>query len=114
MSLHRSDLRLLHRDRRFGVGFAFCARSVPERRTGVQLSELRDALGKLSLRDDRVPPIDALGLVSNELHGDRARDAGTFEVPNRRASEVVRNRADALLLSARIGFAGNTQTRVRP
>ena len=43
------------------------------------------------LADDRVPPVDALGLVPGHRHGGRPRDTGPLQVPDGRPPEVVRD-----------------------
>ena len=41
--------------------------------------------------DDSIPPVDRLGLVAGELHGDRPRNAGLLEVADGRPAELVRD-----------------------
>jgi hypothetical protein len=36
-----------------------------------------------------IPPIDALGEVTCIFHGDRAGDAGAFEIPYRRPPKIM-------------------------
>ena len=55
----------------------------------VKSRNLSHALGKVGLGDNRVAPVDALGLVAAELHRHRARHARPLEVSNCRAAQVV-------------------------
>jgi hypothetical protein len=54
--------------------------------------QLPNRVLEVSVSDDRVAPIDALGLVAGDLHGDRARHAGALEVVYGGASESCRIR----------------------
>lgn len=65
----------------------------------VQTRQLRDALLESRFVRDRVAPVDALGLVADELRRHRPRDAGPLEVPDGRALEVVEPGALARRLS---------------
>src|SRR5262245_11801416 len=53
--------------------------------------QLLRALSEHRFVHDRVPSVDALGLVPNHLHGRRARDARALEVPDGRPPEVVQD-----------------------
>src|SRR5215831_12242913 len=59
----------------------------------VEPVELVAAGKKVGLDHDRVPAIDGFGPVTDELHGCSARNSGAFEVPHRRATQVMRHEA---------------------
>jgi hypothetical protein len=55
------------------------------------VSEELGAFTQRLLIVDSVSAIDAFGLVSDEQHGSGAGNASAFEIPDSRASEVVRD-----------------------
>lgn len=57
------------------------------------LGQLLSCVLEIRFTDDRVPPIDALGLVADEFHGRGAADAGALEVSYRGPAKVVRDLA---------------------
>src|SRR6267142_7009785 len=71
--------RLDHRD-------ATLPRTLPSTR-----GELHRGVAQHRLVDDRVAAIHTLGLVADHLHGHWTRNTGAFELPHRRASEIVKD-----------------------
>jgi len=51
----------------------------------MQRRHLAHALGQIRLRNDRIPPVDALGLMAGELHRHGSRHPGSLEIADCRA-----------------------------
>jgi hypothetical protein len=56
-------------------------------------ADLLDRLAQIALADDRIAPVDGLGLVADELHRHAARDPGALEATDGGAAEVMDEQA---------------------
>jgi hypothetical protein len=59
------------------------------------------SIAQVLLVHDRVPPIDGLGLVAGDLHGDGPRNPGMLNVPDGGSPQIVEEAARHLRLLAR-------------